>query len=220
MKLKMYKKKTIATYLSKELLMVILSFLGAIMIVNGLYKRFNTTIIPIAEAKAKKYLTEIINNSTDDIKFENDLFTIEKSDDNEIKMINYNSFEATKLINEITHNIQNNFDKLESVFNGQSKMVTITIPSGVIFKNGLLKQIGPNIKVRIDIVGDVISELETEVKPYGINNALVEVRVKLLANARVILPLASKEITVTNVIPLSINIVNGSIPDAYIASYK
>ena len=66
----------------------------------------------------------------------------------------------------------------------------------------------------------MLSELETEVKPYGINNALVEVRVKLNANARVILPLVSKEINVINVIPISINIVNGSIPEAYIASYK
>ena len=57
-------------------------------------------------------------------------------------------------------------------------------------------------------------------KPYGINNALVEVRVKLYANARVILPIVTKEISVTNVIPISINIVNGSIPEAYIASYK
>lgn len=220
MKLKQYKKKTIGTYLSRELIFIILAFLCALLLINYFHKRFNDTIMPIAEAKTRKYVTEIINNSTDNIKFENDLFVIEKSNDNEIKMVTYNSYEATQLINKITHNIQDSFDELESVFNGKDKFVVDEIPLGVIFDNALLRNFGPKIRVRIDIVGDVLSELETEVKPYGINNALVEVRVKLNANARVMLPLTTKEINVSNVIPISINIVNGSIPEAYIATYK
>lgn len=220
MKLKQYKKKTIGTYLSRELIFIILAFISALLIINFFHKKFNDTVMPIAEAKTRKYVTEIINNSTDNIKFENDLFVIEKSNDNEIKMITYNSYEATQLINKITHNIQDSFDELESVFNGKDKFVVDEIPLGVIFDNALLRNFGPKIRVRLDIVGDVLSELETEVKPYGINNALVEVRVKLKANARVILPLTTKEINVSNVIPISINIVNGSIPEAYIATYK
>ena len=220
MKFKQYKKKTIGTYLSRELIFIILAFLCALLVINYFHERFNNTIMPIAEAKTRKYMTEIINNSTDNIKFENDLFVIEKSNDNEIKMITYNSYEATQLINRITHNIQDSFDELESVFNGKDKFVVDEIPLGVIFDNALLRNFGPKIRVRLDIVGDVLSELETEVKPYGINNALVEVRVKLNANARVILPLTTKEINVSNVIPISINIVNGSIPEAYIATYK
>ena len=220
MKLKQYKKKTIGTYLSRELIFIILAFISALLIINFFHKKFNDTVMPIAEAKTRKYVTEIINNSTDNIKFENDLFVIEKSNDNEIKMITYNSYEATQLINKITHNIQDSFDELESVFNGKDKFVVDEIPLGVIFDNALLRNFGPKIRVRLDIVGDVLSELETEVKPYGINNALVEVRVKLNANARVILPLTTKEINVSNVIPISINIVNGSIPEAYIATYK
>ena len=220
MKLKQYKKKTIGTYLSRELIFIILGFLCALFVISFFYKKINATVMPIAEAKTRKYVTEIINNSTDDIKFENDLFVIEKSNDNEIKMITYNSYEATQLINKITHNIQDSFDELESVFNGKDKFIVDEIPLGVIFKNALLRNFGPKIRVRMDIVGDVLSELETEVKPYGINNALVEVRVRLRSNARVILPLTTKEINIINVIPISINIVNGSIPEAYIATYK
>ena len=135
-------------------------------------------------------------------------------------MITYNSYEATQLINEITHNIQDSFDEMESVFNGHDKFIVDEIPLGTVFNNPLIRNFGPKIQIRLDIVGDVLSELETEVKPYGINNALVEVRVKLDANARVILPITTKEINVTNIIPISINIVSGSIPEAYIATYK
>ena len=158
---------------------------------------------------------EIINSSADNIKFDEDLFTIMKSDNDTIEMINYNSYESTKLINEITYNIQNSFNILED-----NEKIIFKIPMGIIFKNALLRNFGPKIAVRLNIMGDVISELETEVKPYGINNALVEVRVKLVANARVILPLVSKEITVINNIPIAINIANGKVPEGYIFSYK
>lgn len=214
MKLKKYKKKTIGLYVSREIIIIIISLILSIILINHLNRVFNQMIMPLAEAKARKCLMEIINDGANNIKFDNDLFIVEKNSDNEIVMINYNSYEVTKLINMITYNIQDRFNKLEN------EKVIIEVPSGVVFKNALLRNFGPNTMAKLNIMGDVISELETEVKPYGINNALVEVRVKLSANARVILPLVSKEITVTNVIPISINIVNGKIPTGYIFSYK
>ena len=216
MRLRRYKKKTIGSHITREIIIIILGIIMAIVVINYFSYKFNEVVMPIAEAKTRKYITETINSSADDIKFDNDLFVIEKSNDNEIKMITYNSYEATQLINVITHNIEDNLDKLE---NDDEMYVIGEIPFGVVFNNALLRNLGPKIKVRIDIVGDVLSELETEVKPYGINNALVEVRVKLYANAKVVLPLVSKDINITNIIPISINIVNGSIPEAYIGTY-
>ncbi len=217
MKLRKYKKKTIGSHITNEIIIIVLGIIAAFIVINYFSYKFNAVVMPIAEAKTRKYITETINNAADKIMFDNDLFTIEKSNDNEIKMITYNSYEATQLINEITHNIENDLDMLE-----EDKDIYIIgdIPFGVIFNNAVIRNFGPRIKIRIDIIGDVLSELETEVKPYGINNALVEVRVKLYANARVILPLVSKDISITNVIPISINIVNGSIPEAYIGTYR
>lgn len=217
MKLKKYKKKTIGSHLAREIIIIVLGIIISLIVINYFSHKFNEVVMPLAEARTRKYITETINNSADDIMFDNDLFVIEKSNDNEIKMITYNSYEATQLINEITHNIEDNLDKLE---NDKGMYIVGEIPLGVVFNNALLRNFGPRIKVRIDIVGDVLSELETEVKPYGINNALVEVRVKLYANAKVVLPLVSKDINITNVIPISINIVNGSIPKAYIGTYR
>ena len=200
MKLKKYKKKTVGLYISREVIVIVLAILGALFVVNYLYQQFNSVVMPLAEAKARKYLMEIINKSSDDIKFDKDLFAITRGSDNTIEMI--------------TYNIQDNFNLLE-----ENNQIIFKIPSGVIFKNSMLRNLGPKIVVKLNIMGDVISELETEVKPYGINNALVEVRVKLVANARVILPLVSKEIQVSNNIPIAINIVSGKVPEGYIASY-
>jgi len=124
------------------------------------------------------------------------------------------------LINVITGNIQNDLTELENsdIYN-DDKYVIAEIPIGVIFENSFLKNIGPKIKIRLEIIGDVVSELQTEVKPYGINNALVELNIFLEAHARVVLPFVSKDIVVTNVIPISIYIVNGNIPESYISTY-
>jgi len=216
MKLKKHKKKTIGSYLTKELIIVIAAIVTSLLVINYFSHRFNDILLPMAESETRKYMTVIINDATKGVKFDGNLFAIEKSNDNEIKMITYNSYEATKLINEITNNIQ---DKLNYKDDYYSSMIS-EIPLGIIFSNSLMRNFGPRIKVRVDIIGDVISELQTEVKPYGINNALVEVRVKIEATAKVVLPLTSKEINITNMIPISINIVNGSIPEAYFMTYK
>lgn len=215
MKLKRYKKKTIGSYISREIIIIILSIFMAIIIINYFYKKFNSVVVPLAEIETRKYITEVINKSTENIKFDKNLFIIDKDNNNEIKMINYNSYEVTALVNKITNNIQDEFNVILKDNN-----TVIEIPLGIVFNNSLLRNFGPMIKIRLEIIGNVLSELQTEVKPYGINNALVEVRVKLEANARIVLPIVSKDINVTNIVPISINIVNGKIPEAYIYSYK
>lgn len=216
MKLKYHKKKTIGSHISRQIIIIILSLVMAIMIINYFYDKFNKVILPLAEAETKKYMVEIINDATNNIKFDKSLFKIEKGNDNKIEMINYNSYEATALINSVTNNIQN---KLNNDLHN-NKYIIAKIPLGIIFKNSLVRNFGPIINVKMKTIGNVLSELETEVKPYGINNAVVMVRVRLSGEARVILPVLSKEIKLENVIPLSINIVNGNIPEAYISSYK
>ena len=215
MKLKKYKKKTIGSYLSFEVLLMVLGIFVSLLVVNHYAKRFNDVILPIATSETRKYITLLINEATKGVVFDKNLFVIEREQE-EIKMISYNTYEATKLINEITDNIQDRLNDQDKYYNS----VVTEIPLGVIFKNGLLKKIGPRMKVRVDSISDIISELETEVKPYGINNALVEVNVHIEANARVVLPLVSSDIKINNMIPISVNIINGNIPEAYFMTYK
>lgn len=218
MKLKRYKKKTVGTYLSREIILIVLAIVIAFFMINRWSRNFNEVALSLAEAKTKKYIATVINEATEGIKFDGNLFSINKNETNEIKMIKYDSYEATKLINEITHNIQDKLDMLEQ--GDKQGFMIEEIPLGVIFNNALLRNMGPKICIRISPIGDVITELQTVVKPYGINNALVEVTVSITSNVRIILPLGSKEMQVKNMIPISINIVNGNIPEAYIATYK
>lgn len=220
MRLRKYKnkKRNISNYFTRGIIIIIISLVCAFLIINNFAKRIDKIIMPMAESIVRRYVSTIVNDATIGIEFDKELFVIDKNEKNEIKMVTYNSYEVTKLTNTITTNIQDNLLKLENS-NGDDFVVT-EIPFGMIFDNVFLRNVGPKIKIRLDIYGDVLTELRTEVKPYGINNALVEVSVYLEANARVVLPFVSKDVKITNVIPISINIVNGSIPEAYISTYK
>lgn len=227
MRLKRYKKKRISSYISFVIIIVIISFSVSLYIIDYFSMKVSEVLLPMAESKTRKVVTMIINAACDGEEISNDLYVLKKDDNNEIKMITYNSFEVTKLINQVTSNIEemisdienNRMDYYGNIGVGEGGIIA-EIPFGVIFGNSLLANVGPKIKLRLNLLGDITSNIETEVKPYGINNAYVELRIHLEVTARVVLPFASEKIVISNVIPLSMNIVQGSIPEAYISSYK
>ena len=227
MKLRKYKKKKISTYFSFSIIIIIISLICSFIVIDYFDYRANKILFPIAESKTRKVVTMIINSAIDEELINDNLYVIDKDDNNEIKMITYNSFEVTKLINEITFNIEEMIRNIEGnkidYYGNMDEFpngVIAELPFGLIFGNSLLANVGPKIKLRLNILGDVVSNIETEVKPYGINNAYVEVRIKLEVTARILLPFVSEKVVISNVIPLSMNIVQGSIPEAYISSYK
>ena len=227
MKLKRYKKKKFSSYISLGLIIIVISLIFSFFIIDYFAKKSNEILLPMAESQTRKVVTMIINSACDEEMIGDDLYVINKDSNNEIKMITYNSFEVTKLINQVTENIEN---KLMEIENGNINYygnkddieggVIAEIPIGVIFGNSMLSNVGPKIKLRLNILGDVVSNIETEVKPYGINNAYVEMRIALEVTARIVLPFVTEKVVISNVIPLSMNIVQGSVPDGYIYSYK
>lgn len=227
MKLKRYKEKKISSYISMSIFLVVVSLILSFIVIDYFADRANEILFPMAESQTRKAIAMIINASCSNVDIGNNLYEINKDSNNEIKMITYNSFEVTKLINQVTSNIENMISNIENgkmdyYGNTENKEngVIAEIPFGVIFGNSLLANVGPKIKLRLNLLGDIISNIETEVKPYGINNAYVEVRIHLTVTARIVLPFVSEKVVISNVIPLSMNIVQGSIPEAYISSYK
>ena len=177
----------------------------------------------MAETKVRKIISTLINDSTKNIEFSENLFSIVKDSNDEIKMINYDSYEATKIINEVTSNIEERLDKIYEDNSNKSEFenyIVQEIPFGSIMNSSLLNGLGPKIKIKSKMVGSIISNIETEVKPYGINNAYIETRIYLEVRARIFLPFVTEEIKISNVIPISMNIVQGNVPEGYITSYK
>lgn len=196
-----------------------ISFLISLMVINYFSSQIKTILLPIAEARVNKYVNNMINKATGDILFDKELLKINKNSNDEVEMVTYNTYEVTKLIDKITMNIQDEFNGLE-YGKVNDEFVLQKIPFGVIFGNVFLRNLGPKINIRFDMIGNVLTNIETEVKPYGINNAYVETRVFIEANARIIIPFVTKNIKITNVIPISINIYQGKVPNGYITSFN
>lgn len=224
MKLRKYKKRKLSTYFTFTMIIIILSLCVTLMIINYFSKQADKILYPMAVSETRKVVTMIINSACDDVLINNNLYTLVKDNEGEIKMINYNTKEVTRIINEVTSNIMDKIKEIETgkinYYGENGDGVIALIPFGVIFGNTLMSNLGPKIKLRLNLLGDIMSNLETEVKPYGINNAYVEVRIHLTITARIILPFVSDEVSISNVIPISMNVVSGNVPSGYIYPYK
>lgn len=221
MRFRSYKKSKVGVMISRGIMLIVMSIVMSLVALKYFSVRANTVLLPMAEGKLRKIVSTIINSSTNNLTFDSSLFTMDKDQNNEIRMINYNSYEVTKLINEVTCNIEMELDKLnENKGSELDKYVVSEVPFGSIFNSSFLRGLGPKIPLKAEMVGSIVSNIETEVKPYGINNAYVETRIFLEVTAIIYLPFVSKEIKISNIIPISINIVQGSVPQGYITTFK
>ena len=57
--------------------------------------------------------------------------------------------------------------------------------------------------------------MKTNIKEYGINNALLEVSILVEVNMRVNLPFVSDNISISSSLPVSVKLIQGTIPDFY-----
>lgn len=203
------------------------------------FKFINTKISPVlisyAQLELTKFSNLVINNAvaaevSDKIDI-SELFIISKNDDGEIKTIDFNPLVVNKLLTLITSNIQKNLryieqgniDKLNmeqselSNYNVSKlkKGIIFEIPSGIVFNNAMLVNLGPKIPVKLSLVGDIISNVNTKVTNYGINNAMIEVSINIKLSEQVILPFISQKINIESNIPVAIKLIQGSIPNYY-----
>ena len=89
------------------------------------------------------------------------------------------------------------------------------IPFTVIFKNKFLNNIGPKVPIKVKLIGGIINNFETKVTNYGINNALIEVILKVQVVEQVILPFTSKKIEVELNVPVALKLIQGNVPNYY-----
>lgn len=166
----------------------------------------------------------------DDASFQN-LFETVTSSDGTIQTIDFNPSVVNKILSTSTTKVLDNLKLLEngkldstllnsgffdeSQIKNLKKGILQQIPIGLITKNPLLSNMGPKIPVRIHYIGDVLGNIKTNITPYGINNALVEIGLHLEVNVQIMLPYLTKQKTVSFDIPISIKMIQGKIPTYY-----
>ena len=214
---------------------IIVIIISTSLLFNFINNKVSPVLMNYAELELTKFSTLIINKAiskqmSDDMDID-ELFLLTKDSTGEIKTIDFNPLIVNKLLTLITNTVQLNLKYIEqgnldlvdvpnSVLidydeNALKKGVIFEIPSGIVFNNALLSNLGPKIPVKLNLIGDIISNINTKVTNYGINNAMIEVSINMEVTEQVILPFASKRITVTTNIPVAIKLIQGSIPNYY-----
>lgn len=180
-------------------------------------KRLSTVVIE------KSVTKEMLNDFSS-----NKIFVENKNNDGSVETIDFNTKKINEMLITVSSSVkkrlkdleQGKIDNLEisdnELFNIDSKKlkngVIYEIPSGIIFNNSLLNNIGPKIPVKLSMLGDVVTDIDLSVNEYGINSVMIKVGVKVILNEQVILPFNSNQVKIETVIPIAMKLVQGNIP--------
>jgi len=209
-----------------KLLMIIIILIIIVSIIG--IKILNNKISPIVReysiGEMKRLISIIINRSINsDILDKDDMNTLFNTtmENNEILAISLDSIIVNKITDSISDACEDNlrlleegkYDILKKKFNiGEEYFY---VPSGIIFKNTLFSLFGPKIPINLKMIGNVTSNIKTEVKDYGINNSLITISSEITVEIMVILPFSSDNIKITNLVPISIKLIHGRVPEIY-----
>ena len=213
--MRMYLKNNKKKFYLKKIIIILIVISIIIYSIQILGKNLNHYYLNYSENEASRIITNSILESVNEEVLKQlkskELYTIIYNKDNEIEMIDYDSYLINIFLRDITNNITKSLSKEEEKLNNAS----FYIPAGSIFQNPLLNNRGPKIPVRMELVGSVITGINSKITDHGINNSLIEIFVHLEVNERVILPVTAKNISVSNDIPISYKIIKGKIPSYY-----
>ncbi|MCX8002283.1 MULTISPECIES: sporulation protein YunB [Anoxybacillus] len=207
----------------------IISTVGSLWFIN---RGIEPTLMAIAEKETRRLANLVINNAIsqqiaeDDFNVEN-FIKIEKDGQGKISAIDFNATVVNRVLAKTTNRVQRNLKaasegKLSAlefpdvqVETEKEKGIIYYIPLGQATNNVLLGNLGPRIPVRFYVIGDVHSDVNKNIRPFGINNALIEIAIHIEVNVQIIIPFATKTATIQNDIPVAIQIIQGEVPQFY-----
>ena len=225
----MKKKPSLLTIL---LYINLFALISSLIFIYNFQKKLGPELIKSGENQVKYIENLIINNSIRKYLKENQNISFIKRKDTklieyDITKINNASIKITEIIeNDLKKMIAGNLKDIDLKINTITQEYYEKINNGIIFivslgsatGNSLLANIGPQIPLKLKLVGDTKTEIKSEVKEYGLNNAMIEIYAKITTSTIIQMPFLSKKITITNKIPLTIEIIQGTLPEYYIGN--
>lgn len=205
---------------------IIICFFASIFVINI----FSNTVLPIfmdyTVSKMRNISTTLINNTISNklanLKSIDEMIIVTKGSDDEIQMIDFNSAIVNSVLTSVTDNLLSSLKKVETdtaLFDSDSHKysngIVYEVPLGIVSNNIFLSNLGPKIPVKLNMIGDIFTNINTEIKEYGINNALVKISIDVSLNEKIIIPFISKTVNVSVSVPISLKLIQGNIPIYY-----
>ena len=208
-----------------------------------LFKIFNDKALPqlvsYSEIETKKIVSSVINSTVMEQTYKNtymdNLFITTKDNNGNITSIDFDPNYVNKILVDTYKSVETNLEYLEGgevdklklnninlskYDNGNLKKgIIYELPSGIIFNNVLFNNILPKIPVKMHLIGNIFCRLDTSVKSYGINNAVISVNVIVEVEVKILLPFVSENTKIVENIPILIKILEGNVPSYYFDGY-
>lgn len=216
--------------LKKILFIITLAIIASSFLIKYYSDKISPLLIDYVDSKVRQITLAIINESLTeaiDSNYPNNILNIKRNSTNDIELINYNTKEVSKFLGVISDKAEEKIQKLEKgdienldistylLDNYSNENLIYSIPLGVASQNIFLSNLGPKIPIKLKLNSDIITGIKTQIKDYGINNALLELDINIEAEIQIILPFNHKISTITFTTPLSIELINGKVPSYY-----
>lgn len=194
------------------LLLIILIPIGVLaMIDNYFSNRSKIYIEKEVMTVVSNTITKSLEKPIQDNIFQNDLLFYQLDKESIIKGIYINS----KAINEILITVNKSINELLDKRTLEQEIQNISIPLGLLVSKSLFTNIGPNVKINVLPISFYKTDIMTNMKSFGINNALFEVYLTILIEVDTIIPLNKNHIAFSTNILLASQILQGEIPYYY-----
>ena len=162
--------------------------------------------------KAKNIATMISNEEATVIMDQysyDDLITITRDKENNVKMLQTNTKNINKIISDIPVNIVSKFNEEQNS--------NISIYLGSITGLKIFSAVGPKINIRISHVGNVNTKLVSEFTAQGINQTLHRVYLNLDCEVTILTPYDTIKQKIENQVLIAESVIVGVVPDFYFA---
>lgn len=214
----------------KRRLMTIFIIGGLIYSAYFVYNNIYVLVMDYASKQTVNLATLIIKEAIGDSKLVSfqaeDIIHFEEDDQGYVSSVYINTPELNRLLVSATHEVEEKLLLVESgdlselgletIYGGPyEEGVLFSVPLTSALNLSLFHEYGPRFPVSANVIGNAETDIETKVEPYGINNAMLQILVKVTVKLNVNLPFKSNERIVSVKSPLVIKMITGQVPEYY-----
>lgn len=188
-----------------------LIFLILLILFFKIDKDIKPVLFSVSGTEVRILATECINRVvkeelSNNVKY-SDFVSVKTDTNGDISAIEMNTVEMNKFGANIALKVQE-----EMRFIGGRG---ISIPLGVITNSSLLSSFGPNINVKVQPMGNVVTDFKSELQSAGINQSRYRVYISINTNMQIMIPLGQEKINVVSIIPIAETLIVGKVPNMY-----
>lgn len=192
--------------ITKIILILIIAFETASLILNHI----NPIFEQVCTYEAKKIATIVANEQTTKVMQNynyDSMFSIEKDSEGKISMIQMDMYKVNIIVSDIAYYIQEQMK--------QPERCSVAIPLGNLTGIDWFSGYGPNIKIKVVLLGNVETDLRSEFIAKGINQTLHRVYLQIDCSVQIVSSYKSVKENVANQFLVAENVIVGEIPSTY-----